>query len=277
MRLLLIEDDDILGEGLRDYLRTEGHAVDWFRDLQHAEVARGEPFDAWLLDWQLPDGSGLEWLRARRAKGETTPALMLTARDRLVDRVSSLDGGADDYLIKPFAPEELAARLRAVCRRSAGVAEARVRAGGVLIDLHARAAFRDERRVELTAREWALLEALALRNGRIVLKAELERLVHGFDSEVTTCSVPSRCRQRPALVRTSRSWRHATGEARPWRRTLPELSSCVEPRAGAASTRCVSFGAKAASQRGAISFLAVATAIGALAASRALARASISG
>jgi len=186
MRLLLVEDDDILGEALRDYLRAEGHAVDWFRDLQHADAARGEPFDAWLLDWQLPDGSGLDWLRARRAKGETTPALMLTARDRLTDRVASLDGGADDYLIKPFAPEELAARLRAVCRRSAGAADARVRAGDVLIDLHARAAIRDGQRVELTAREWSLLEALALRSGRIVLKTELERLVHGFDTEIAS-------------------------------------------------------------------------------------------
>ena len=186
MRLLLIEDDDILGEGLRDYLRAEGHAVDWFRDLRHADAARGEPFDAWLLDWQLPDGSGLDWLRARRAKGETTPALMLTARDRLSDRVVSLDGGADDYLIKPFAPEELAARLRAVCRRSAGAADARVHVGEVQIDLHARAAMRDGQRVDLTAREWALLEALALRNGRIVLKTELERLVHGFDTEIAS-------------------------------------------------------------------------------------------
>jgi len=186
MRLLLIEDDDILGEGLRDYLRAEGHAVDWFRDLRQAEAARGEPFDAWLLDWQLPDGSGLDWLRTRRARGETTPALMLTARDRLSDRVTSLDGGADDYLIKPFAPEELAARLRAVCRRSAGSADARVRVGPVLIDLQARSVTRDGQRVDLTAREWALLEALALRNGRIVQKAELERLVHGFDSEITS-------------------------------------------------------------------------------------------
>ncbi|HEX6017396.1 MAG TPA: response regulator transcription factor [Burkholderiaceae bacterium] len=186
MRLLLIEDDDILGEGLRDYLRAEGHAVDWLRSLGQAEAVRGEPFDAWLVDWQLPDGSGLEWLRARRARGDATPALMLTARDRLSDRVTSLDGGADDYLIKPFAPEELAARLRAVCRRSAGTADARVRVGDVLIDLRSRAALRGGRRVELTAREWALLEALALRSGRIVLKGELERLVHGFDAEISS-------------------------------------------------------------------------------------------
>jgi two-component system OmpR family response regulator len=186
MRLLLLEDDDILGEGLRDYLRAEGHGVEWFRSLSQADAARGEPFDAWLVDWQLPDGSGLEWLRARRAKGEATPALMLTARDRLVDRVQGLDSGADDYLVKPFAPEELAARLRSVCRRSTGRADGRLHVGAVEIDLAARAAYRDGQRVELTAREWSLLEALALRSGRIVLKADLERLVHGFDAEVNS-------------------------------------------------------------------------------------------
>jgi two-component system OmpR family response regulator len=186
MRLLLIEDDDILGEGLRDYLRADGHGVDWFRCLRAAEAVRNEPFDALLIDWQLPDGSGLDWLRARRARGDVTPALMLTARDRLVDRVQGLDGGADDYLVKPFAPEELAARLRAICRRGAGAPAARVTAGSVTIDLHARAAYLGEQRVDLTAREWSVLEALTLRAGRIVPKADLERLVHGFDSEISS-------------------------------------------------------------------------------------------
>ena len=186
MRLLLIEDDDILGEGLRDYLRADGHGVDWFRSLKAVDAARNEPFDALLIDWQLPDGSGLDWLRTRRARGDATPALMLTARDRLMDRVQGLDSGADDYLVKPFAPEELAARLRAICRRGAGAPAARLIAGSVTIDLHARAAYRDEQRVDLTAREWTVLEALALRAGRIVLKADLERLVHGFDSEVSS-------------------------------------------------------------------------------------------
>jgi two-component system OmpR family response regulator len=186
MRLLLIEDDDILGEGLRDYLRADGHGVDWFRSLKATDAARNEPFDALLVDWQLPDGSGLDWLRARRARGDTTPALMLTARDRLVDRVEGLDSGADDYLVKPFAPEELAARLRSIFRRGAGAPPASVTAGPVTIDLHARAVYRDEQRVELTAREWSVLEALALRAGRIVPKTDLERLVHGFDSEISS-------------------------------------------------------------------------------------------
>ena len=94
MRLLLIEDDDILGEGLRDFLRAEGHTVDWCRCLADTGARRGEPFDAWLVDWQLPDGSGLDWLRGQRVRGDNTPALMLTARDRLPDRVTGLELGA---------------------------------------------------------------------------------------------------------------------------------------------------------------------------------------
>ena len=187
MRLLLIEDDALLGEGLRDFLRSDGHRVDWCQRLADAATRRTEPYDAWLVDWQLPDGSGLEWLRQRRAQGDATPALMLTARDRLEDRVGGLDSGADDYLVKPFAPEELAARLRAVSRRrGAGAAQSRSRFGGIEVDLSERAAYVAGGRVDLTARERALLEALVLRAGRIVTKADLERLVHGFDSEVAS-------------------------------------------------------------------------------------------
>lgn len=187
MRLLLIEDDPTLGEGLRDYLRAEGHRVDWCERLAQAEALRGEPYDAWLVDWQLPDGSGVEWLSRRRSRGEGTPALVLTARDRLGDRIAGLDAGADDYLVKPFAPEELAARLRAVSRRSgAGAAQSRARFGRVEVDLGARAAYVQDERVELTAREWTVLEALVLRAGRIVPKADLEKLVHGFDSEIAS-------------------------------------------------------------------------------------------
>jgi len=122
MRLLLLEDDDLLGEGLRDFLRAEGHVVDWCTSLADAAALHGEPFDALLVDWQLPDGSGLQWLAARRARGDFTPALMLTARDRVDDRIQGLNSGADDYLVKPFAPEEMLARLRAVVRRGGGTA-----------------------------------------------------------------------------------------------------------------------------------------------------------
>ena len=183
MRLLLIEDDDLLGEGLRDFLRAEGHSVDWCRSLREAGVADAEPYDAWVIDWQLPDGSGLAWLKSRRARGDDAPALMITARDLLDDRIAGLDGGFDDYLVKPFAPEELAARLRAVVRRHAGTG-AGLRFGEVEVDLAARCARLAGQPVDLTAREWALLQALALRAGRIVAKADLERLVLGQDAEV---------------------------------------------------------------------------------------------
>jgi two-component system OmpR family response regulator len=187
MRLLLIEDDPTLGEGLRDFLRADGHRVDWCARLADTDALRGEPYDAWLVDWQLPDGSGLDWVSARRTRGDKTPALMLTARDRLADRVRGLDAGLDDYLVKPFAPEELAARLRAVSRRSgAGSAQPRTAFGVVEVDLAARAAFVEGQRVDLTAREWAVLEALVLRAGRLVPKADLEKIVLGFESELAS-------------------------------------------------------------------------------------------
>lgn len=186
MRLLLIEDDDLLGEGLRDFLRAEGHVVDWCRNLGSTESYRGETFDAWLVDWQLPDGSGLAWLNQRRATGDTTAALMLTAKDLLSDRIQGLDAGFDDYLVKPFAPEELSARLRAVSRRHAGSSTSQLQFGSVGVDLSARSAHVDNQPVTLTAREWAVLEALVRRSGRIVPKAELEQLVLGMDASVTS-------------------------------------------------------------------------------------------
>ncbi len=186
MRLLLIEDDDTLGEGLRDYLVAEGHTVAWARRLVGVDAWQNEPFDAWLVDWQLPDGSGLDWLRGRRARGAATPALMLTARDPLADRIRGLDAGADDYLVKPFAPEELSARLRAVSRRHSGNAHDRLQLGRVQVDLAARTVQRDGGRVDLTAREWAVLEALVRRAGRLVPKADLELLVVGGDADVNS-------------------------------------------------------------------------------------------
>ncbi len=189
MRLLLLEDDDILGEGLSAYLRSEGHVVDWCRRLGEARALVGEPYDALLVDWQLPDGSGMEWVRARRASGDRSPVLILTARDLLRDRIEGLDSGADDYLVKPVAPEEVAARLRAVGRRQGGAATSRLRFGAVEVDLGARAAWRADERVELTGREWAVLEALALRTGRIVAKDDLEKLILGFDSSLASNAI----------------------------------------------------------------------------------------
>jgi two-component system OmpR family response regulator len=188
MRLLLLEDDPTLGDGLRDYLLSDGHVVDWCTTLAQAKMLANEPYDAWLLDWNLPDGSGVDWLRTLRSLGAKTPALVLTAHDLLADRIQGLDSGADDFLVKPFAPEELAARLRAVTRRAAGSAQ-RKAFGAVEIDLTAKAAWLNGQGVDLTAREWAILEALVLRAGRIVSKSDLEALVCGFDSELASNSL----------------------------------------------------------------------------------------
>ena len=186
MRLLLLEDDKILGQGLRAYLQAEGHAVDWCQRLAQARTLRNEPFDALLVDWQLPDGSGVDWVRSLRAQGDTTPVVILTARDLLRDRVQGLDSGADDYLVKPFDPEELCARIRAVRRRAAGSASPLLSFGDVVFDLGARRVTVAGQAVELTAREWALAEALVLRAGRLVTKADLESLVLGLDGEVSS-------------------------------------------------------------------------------------------
>jgi two-component system, OmpR family, response regulator len=185
MRLLLLEDDTILGEALRDYLRAEGHVVDWFTRLQEAQWASSEPYDALLVDWQLPDGSGVEWVRRLRERGATTPVLVMTARDLLADRIQGLDSGADDYLVKPFAPEELGARIRAVRRRSSARGAPRVQIGAMEIDSTTREVWCHGTRVDLTAREWALLDALVTRAGRVVSKHDLEGLIAGFDGHVT--------------------------------------------------------------------------------------------
>lgn len=186
MRLLLLEDDPLLGTGLADYLKAEGHVVEWCRQLAAARALCAEPFDLLLVDWQLPDGSGLDWIRALRQAGDTTPALLLTARDLLSDRIRGLDSGADDYLVKPFDPEELSARMRAVTRRAAGSAGERLQFADVQLDLDARRAFVAGVPAALTAREWALTEALARRAGRIVGKTDLEALVLGLDGEVAS-------------------------------------------------------------------------------------------
>jgi two-component system, OmpR family, response regulator len=190
MRLLLLEDDHVLGEALADYLRAEGHVVDWFKRLLDVSgLPEGEPYDILLVDWQLPDGSGLDWIRSLRRKGLNNPVIMLTARDLIKDRITGLDAGADDYLVKPFAPEELVARLRALQRRGAGVASPRIQVGQVSVDLHARTAYFGSVRVDLTQREWQVLEALVQRPGRIVSKADLEALMLGFEGEVASNSL----------------------------------------------------------------------------------------
>lgn len=181
MRLLLIEDDITFGEGLSDFLNSDGYLVDWVKSIAQARARLAEPYDAWLFDWNLPDGSSVDLLAELRRKGLTTPAILLTARDLLSDRVRGLDSGADDYLVKPFEPEELSARLRSLSRRLAG-GRARLQFGSVQVDLEGRSVWRDGQAVDLTAREWEILEVLVRRAGRIVPRSDIESLVQHLDS-----------------------------------------------------------------------------------------------
>ncbi len=192
MRLLLVEDDLTLGDAVRAYLRTQGHVVDWVTTVADARAAFEERFDVILLDWRLPDGSGVEWLRRLRARGGEhgqTPVLMLTARDALSDRIEGLDAGADDYLVKPFQLTELAARIRAISRRASGHAGAILTHGHISLDPAACSVTIDGASVDLTAREYALLEAFMRRPGRIVSRPMLEELLYGYEADVSSNTV----------------------------------------------------------------------------------------
>ncbi len=190
MRVLLVEDDEILGEAVRDQIVADGHAIDWATEVEEADdIVRTVAYDLVLLDLLLPDGSGLDFLRRRRTAGDATPVIILTARDRISDRIAGLNAGADDYLVKPFDLSELSARVAAVSRRYAGNPNPLIHHGGLDVDLAGRAAFRDGRPVDLTAREWALFEALLQRPGVILSKRQLEDRLYAFDAEVESNAI----------------------------------------------------------------------------------------
>ncbi len=198
MRLLLVEDDRMIGESLRTALRQEGHAVDWVRDAASAHTTlASERFDLLLLDLGLParagqplDGDGgLAVLRSLRARHDTTPVIVLTARDGLGDRVAGLDAGADDYLAKPFELDELNARMRAVQRRHSGRAQPLLTHGGVSLDPATRQVTRDGEPVLLSAREFAVLEALMARPGALLSRAQLEDRLYGWGEEIESNAV----------------------------------------------------------------------------------------
>ena len=210
MRLLLVEDDAMIGSAAQQGLRQEGHAVDWVRDGREAELAVGNGvYDLVLLDLGLPRRDGLSVLRTLRARGERVPVVIITARDAVSDRVAGLDAGADDYLVKPFDLDELAARVRAVGRRHAGRAEALLRAGDLEIDTAARLVKWKGREVALSAREYALLEALADRPGAFLTRSQLEERLYGWDEEIASNAVEVhihalRRKLDPAIIRNVR-------------------------------------------------------------------------
>jgi DNA-binding response OmpR family regulator len=191
MRLLLVEDDPMIGESLREALRRQGFAADWLRDGQAADtvLTSAERFDAVLLDLGLPRKGGIEVLKALRARGDTTPVIVLTARDALSDKVAGLDAGADDYLVKPFELDELLARLRAVTRRTGGRPDTALTVADLRLDPATREVTRGGRPILLSAREFALLEALLERPGAIVSRAQLEDRLYGWGEELESNAI----------------------------------------------------------------------------------------
>jgi two-component system OmpR family response regulator len=190
MRILLIEDTDGLGKAIRDHVADEGHAVDWVKSLSHAETTlQTTPYDLVLLDLSLPDGNGMDFLKRMRKAGQKTPVIILTARDNISDRISGLDAGADDYLVKPFDLRELSARIAAVSRRHAGIPSALIQIGHLDIDLTKHLVSRDGQSIDLTAREWALLEAFIRNPGTLLSKAQLEDYLYAFGSEIESNTI----------------------------------------------------------------------------------------
>ena len=180
----------MIGESIRAALKQDGSAVDWVRDGRSAESTLAtEQFDLVLLDLGLPLRDGLEILRAMRLRHDQTPVIVLTARDALQDRVAGLDAGADDYLVKPFELEELAARIRAVTRRKAGRAEPAIEVGDVRLDPSMRQVTRGGEPVVLSAREYAVLEALMSRPGAILSRAQLEDRLYGWGDAIESNAV----------------------------------------------------------------------------------------
>jgi two-component system, OmpR family, response regulator len=210
MRILVVEDDPPLGEGIKAGLAQAGFAPDWVRDGVAAELAlQGGAYAAVVLDLGLPRLAGLEVLRRMRAAGNRTPVVIVTARDAVGDRVKGLDGGADDYVVKPFDLHELAARLRALVRRAAGEAAPVLRIGDVELDPAARRASYKGAPIELPAREFALLHALMLGAGRVLTRDQLAERLYAWGEEVESNAIEVhvhhlRRKLSPGSIRTVR-------------------------------------------------------------------------
>ncbi|HCE09809.1 MAG TPA: DNA-binding response regulator [Oxalobacteraceae bacterium] len=190
MRILLVEDDRMIGESVRTSLRQDGYAVDWVQDGRSADAAMSaEHFDLVLLDLGLPGMSGLEVLHSLRGRKNSTPVIVITARDGIEDRIKGLDAGADDYVVKPFDVDELAARIRSSLRRSSGHAEPEIEILGVRINPATREVRKDGKKIMLSAREYAIVEALMLRPGAILSRAQLEERMYGWGDEIESNAI----------------------------------------------------------------------------------------
>lgn len=219
MRLLVVEDEPDLAQAVRAYLLAAGNAVDAVGDLASARAAlAGTQYDLLLLDLQLPDGSGLDLLRQMRAGRQRMPVLIVTARDRITERIAGLEAGADDYLVKPYDLDEMNARLLAIHRRTAAEAELERRFGRLVVQPERRQVLLDGLPVHLTLREWALLERLSRRPGITVSRAQMEDTLYGFGDEVASNAIEvhvSRLRSKlgRGAILTERGFGYRMGEA----------------------------------------------------------------
>jgi len=210
MRVLLVEDDALLGDGIRAGLAQIGFAVDWVKDGREAELAvSDQSYDAVILDLGLPRLPGLDVLRRARAAKNPVPILILTARDTVPDRISGLDAGADDYLVKPFDLGELQARLRALLRRAVGQGETVIEQGALRLDPIGHSVHFNGRPVELSAREFAVLQELLRHPGRVLSKPILEEKIYGWGDEIDSNAIEVyvhhlRRKLDPKLIRTVR-------------------------------------------------------------------------
>lgn len=190
MRLLLVEDDPILGDGLQAGLRQCDYTVDWLQDASTAEAAlTTEHYEIMVLDLGLPDRSGLTVLRQLRQRGDDLPVLILTARDSIEDRILGLDSGADDYMLKPFDLDELAARLRALLRRHGGRADNTIHHGEISLNPAAHAVTFNDKLIELPPREYAVLQLLLENTGRVMSRSRLEESLYSWDGEVESNAI----------------------------------------------------------------------------------------
>ncbi len=190
MRLLLVEDDPMIGPTIQTGLKQDGYSVDWVQDGQAAELAlANDVYDFLLLDLGLPRKSGLEVLHNLRQNKNRIPVLILTARDAVSDRITGLDAGADDYLVKPFDLDELSARIRAVMRRNAGRAESVIEHGPLMLNPATHEVNLHGKSVLLSMREFALLHVLLERPGTPLSRAQLEDRLYGWGEEIESNAV----------------------------------------------------------------------------------------
>lgn len=190
MRILLAEDDALLGDAIQAGLKQSGYAVDWMKDGVSADQALStEPYAAVVLDIGLPRLSGLEVLRRLRNRNTPIPVLILTAMDAVDSRIKGLDTGADDYLVKPFDMGELTARLRALLRRASGKPEPLLQAAGVTLDPASHRILFQDKPVELSAKEFAVLHALMLNAGKVLSRAQLEEQLYAWGNEIESNAV----------------------------------------------------------------------------------------